>query len=358
MNDNPKVALFILNYNSKSFLGAVIESCKKQTYRNFKIIVIDNNSADESIDFLKTHYPNIELITNKKNIGVGAGFNKGIKKYLNNFEYMAFFNPDMKIHKHWLKETLWSLENDPQAQTCAGLLTDWQGKHTENAGGIIVNIFTGIFGGFLSGIPIKKLPKQYKNKTFPVFYSTLTSMLVRTNAFKKYGLFDEGYFMSSEEIDFCWRVWMNGGKILCNTKAKAAHYIHGSNPSTNIKLYIFKHTETNILLTYYKNLSTLTFLLLIVPLIIFRLTASLLYIPVSPRITITKLEGILLFFPQMLTKKYRTHRSFISQIKRQNDWIILKYNPTPLFSFTPIYTSMKKWFATIRISYTQSRKEK
>lgn len=353
MKKKYSVVHFILNYNSKEFLKYSLTSLMRQSYKNLKIVVIDNDSTDNSVVYIRRHYPNIEIIENKKNLGVGGGFNVGVKKYIHTSVYMGFFNPDIILDKYWTSHIVKILKQDADVQTCCGLIKSWGGRTIENAGGTIVNVFLGIFGGFLGGISTRSISVKYK-KEFPVFFATLTAMMVRSSAFKKYGLFDSHYFMSSEEADFCWRIWLNGKKVLCNPKAIIRHYIHGSKPNKKTALHIYKQTELNVLLTYYKNLEIVTFVLLFPIVLAARFLASLSYIFISPRITLAKITGLLEFFPKMFLKEYIEHRRFIEKIRKKSDWDVLKNNPTPPFSFYQFASLISSWFKNIRITFLQA----
>ena len=65
----PLVSIILLGYNSERDIKECIDSLKKQTYKNFEIIFVDNNSKDNSVKLIKKNYPNVNLILNKKNYG-------------------------------------------------------------------------------------------------------------------------------------------------------------------------------------------------------------------------------------------------------------------------------------------------
>lgn len=345
------VALLALSYNSQPFLKKLIASVRSQTYKNCHLIIIDNNSSDGSVPYLHRYYPHTELILNEKNLGVGGGYNIAIQAVLGRYDYIGLLNPDVVLDKNWVTHLANTLEKHKDIQACGGLVLNWNTTHIESAGGIIVNLLLGVFGGLHGGLPVQSLPKNFKEKEHAIFFSAFPAFMVKTSAFKKYGLFDADYFMSSEEVDLCWRIWNGGERVLCNPKAYIRHYIHGSNPNKKISLYIYRQTELNILLTYYKNLQIRTFIVLIFPLIFIRTLLAFSYIYISPRITISKLKGIYNFFPKIFSPKYLSHRRNISKIRKKSDWQVLKNNPTPLLSFKIIFFSIFSWFKNIRITF-------
>ena len=344
----PKVALVVLNYNGRDFIKGCIDSLLAQDYHNFYIFIIDNCSKDKSVDFIKEQYrcslyPKIIIIENSKNFGIGKGFNDTIKKLTKEFDYIGLFNSDIRVDKNWIKECVATFDKFNAAQVCASFILDWGGKTVDSAGGTIINFFAGVFGGFLGGIPIEKVPQEYKNQESRVFFGILTAMMVRSSAFEKFGFFDEDYFMYFEDIDFSWRVLIGGGKIYCNPKAIVYHYGHGSKPSKNLSLKLLKQTETNLLATYFKNLSYPSFFLVFIPLVLIRFIFSLFYLPISPKVTLSKISGIYLFFNKLLTGQYKEKRNNVSHIRKLNDWQVLMINPNFLFSFKTLFLSVKPW---------------
>ncbi|MBI3558923.1 glycosyltransferase family 2 protein [Candidatus Gottesmanbacteria bacterium] len=291
----------ILNYNSRPFLKNCLDSLINQIVKPDKILVVDNASIDDSVKFLEKFYPQITLVKNKSNLGVGKAFNQAIKKFSPDYKYVALFNPDIKLDKNWLKESIKILADHPEAEVAA----------SSNPGRIL-NIFAGLFVGATS----------LKNAQ-PVFFGVITAMLIRAGAFKKYGYFDEDYFMYFEDIDFCWRVLLGGGKILYAAKAKLWHFGHGSKPNPKLQLKIHSGAETNLLATYYKNLSV-PFLISLLPiLIIARSLGSLVYLKTDPALTLAKLKAIVLFILRVLKGSYNRKGFLAQKIRKIGDREIL-----------------------------------
>jgi GT2 family glycosyltransferase len=359
MDFNKKVALLILNYNSKEFIQTALDSLLAQSYTNFEIFAIDNDSSDGGVQYIKKHYPknkfpNINLVEHKNNYGYGKGVNKVIKQVYKKFEYVALIDPDIRLDKNWLEELVGTMENHLDSQICSCLTLDWEGNVIDNAGGVIVNIFAGIFTGFMGDLPVTQIPENYKNAEFPIIFGVATAMLVRSKAFEKYGFCDEDYFLYFEDFDLSWRIALGGGLNLCNTKAKAFHFGHGSKTSKNIQTKILKQTEINLFATYTKNFTLISLMDLLPPLLMARLIMSLIYIPISPKITTAKIIGIVTFLKNISSGKYSNQRKFISQIRIISDRELLSRNPISIFSIKPVLTKLLPWFHTINTSFSRS----
>src|SRR3989344_4336914 len=92
------LSIIIVSYNTKDFIGECIDSIKKNTKNlNYEIIVVDNASSDNSLEMLKTKFPDVILVESKENIGFSKANNLGVEK--SKGKYVLFLNPDTVIYK-------------------------------------------------------------------------------------------------------------------------------------------------------------------------------------------------------------------------------------------------------------------
>lgn len=342
MTSGESVALLILSYDSKSFLRDCITSLLGQTYQDFQIFLIDNHSIDGSVELVRHEFPQVNIIANPENYGFGRGFNEGIRLVQSKFDYMGLLNPDIKADPRWLEESVNTLREFPQAQICNSLVLNWDGNVVENAGGAILNLAAGVFGGFLSGTPRTEIPQQYKKRAFPVFFGIANAIVIKAQAFAKYGLLDENYFMYFEDIDLSWRILTGGGQVYCNPQAVVFHYGHGAKKSKEISLLLRERTETNLLSTYFKNLSLPTLILMLPLVVIVRSLVSLPYVLISPRLTWRKLKGIASFF--LSVPSLYPQRQAVQRNRMLGDWAVFASNPGSLFSFREVAKLAFPWF--------------
>jgi len=97
-----KISIITANYNGLKYLEPLFDSLKNQTYKNLEMILVDNNSSDDSIAFVEKKYPEVKIVKNKKNLGFAGGNNSALP-YCDG-EYVALINNDMVADPHWLDE--------------------------------------------------------------------------------------------------------------------------------------------------------------------------------------------------------------------------------------------------------------
>ncbi len=223
-----KIASIVVNYKRISETLKAVDSLNKQKGNlDQVIIVIDNNSKDDSVSKLRT-LKNIILIENHKNIGFAAANNQGIKIALKKkLDYVFLLNDDAWLDSNCLNELI---EGDkdiisPKIYFVPGFEFHKKrykksdlGKVIWYAGGKIDwnNIYANHVG-------VDILDNNQFNKLKPTDFTTGCAMLIKTDVFQKIGLFDEKYFMYWEDVDLCQRARKKGLTVFYNGFAKAWH---------------------------------------------------------------------------------------------------------------------------------------
>jgi len=191
-----------LNYNGKKYLKNCLDSIKKNTfYKNYKVIVVDNNSTDGSKKMIKTKYPKIDLIKNLKNEGFAKGnnicFKYTIKKY--NPSYFYLLNNDTLVKKNWLSEAIRTAEKNELVGIVGSKQLNFEGEPSISAGWI------KMFG----------VKYYYGNEEKEVGWVSGAGLLIKKEVIEKIGLLDEIYMPAYyEETDFEKRALYSGFKII------------------------------------------------------------------------------------------------------------------------------------------------
>ncbi len=197
-------AIVILNYNGKSFLEKFLPqviACSSQA----KIMVADNASTDDSIDFLKTNFPAIPLIINAENGGFAKGYNDSLKQI--DAEFYLLLNSDIEVSENWLLPLLEKMK-DPMVAGCQPKIKSFHQKthfeHAGAAGGYLDRNYYPFCRGRIVD-QIEHDHGQYDDEQ-EVFWATGAALLIRAKLFHQVGGFDESFFAHMEEIDLCWRI--------------------------------------------------------------------------------------------------------------------------------------------------------
>ncbi len=217
-----KVAVVILNWNGKKLLEKFIPSVIAHS-NEAAIYVVDNNSDDESVQFLQTTYPNIGVIKNDTNGGFAKGYNDGLKHI--NADLFCLLNSDVEVTPNWIHPILEAFQTLPNAAVIQPKILDL--KHEEYFE------YAGAAGGFIDklGYPfcrgrifqaLEKDTGQY-NDIKEVFWATGACMFIKSEVFKELEGFDEDYFAHQEEIDLCWRAKNRGHQVYYVGKSHVYH---------------------------------------------------------------------------------------------------------------------------------------
>ena len=227
MNKDQKIAIIIINWKKYDFTLSCIDSVLKSSYKNFKIVLIDNESQkDLSNEFEKNK--NIHIIKNEKNEGFARANNQAIKYSIKNgFDYILLLNNDTII-KYDLLGSLIKQSNTLNQQIIQPLILNYDGSKIWNAGGTINNFF-GTFHTLKKG----KIFKNFKSNSCLTEWFTGCCVFINTDIFKDIGYFDERFFAYYEDIDFSIRLKKMGYSIALMTDSHLQHYESASSKSIN-----------------------------------------------------------------------------------------------------------------------------
>lgn len=232
----PSVYTLVLNYNNYADTVETIESVLSMNYDSNVLLLIENSSDNTIIQKIRTTYPNLAIIENKKNLGYAGGNNIGIQAAIaGGVQYIFLLNNDVRLEKDVLKKCVSVMEKSPGCGACQPVIVASQNK------GIIWSAGTQLFFGyprlFLKGTKLQK----NGIKTAP-FGLVGCAILFRRTALQKTGLFDEALFLFHEETDWCIRAKKMDFSLLIISNAIVCHKI-----STTIgmfsKIYLYMLEE-------------------------------------------------------------------------------------------------------------------
>ncbi len=212
-----KVGVVILNYKVKDQVLKCVESVKKSSYKDLEIIVVDNNSHDGLENSIK-QFKDIFFIQTGDNLGYSGGNNQGIKKALDlDCEYIFILNPDTTIDSKCIEECLDGFK-DEEAGIIGPKVYFGDGKTIWYAGGKFD--LDNVLGSHLG---VNEIDQGQYDQVMETDFVSGGALFVKSEVFKKIGLFDERYFLYYEDSDLCFRAKKVGYKIMYIPSAKVYH---------------------------------------------------------------------------------------------------------------------------------------
>src|SRR5437763_12623341 len=139
MSNVPSVGIAILNWNGRHFLQTLLPLLQELSYPDYTVYIIDNNSTDDSIEFLKEHFPAVKVISLADNYGFAKGYNLGLAAIKE--DYYLMMNSDVEVGKDLLQPMVDLMESDKQVAICQPKVLSLRNKeyfeHAGAAGGMM-----------------------------------------------------------------------------------------------------------------------------------------------------------------------------------------------------------------------------
>lgn len=239
------IDIVIVNWNAGQLLRNCINSIISTTDINLvhKIIIIDNDSTDNSLQLLPEHR-SIHIIRNDRNEGFSKAANCGFRE--SDQKYILLLNPDTEVYKTTLSDSLRFMETHSDTDIMGCQLYNEEGKLSRSC-----SRFPTPLTFFFDATGLSKLaPKIFTPALLMTDWDHQSSrkvdqvmgafMFMRRDVFKKSGYFDELYFVYFEDLDFSKQLAQKGGKSFFNATIKAYHRGGGTTASaSSYRLFLF-----------------------------------------------------------------------------------------------------------------------
>jgi GT2 family glycosyltransferase len=215
----PRLTVAILSYDGRHLLEVILPSLARQHYRDFEVVVVDNGSRDDTVQWLAQSWPQVQVISLPENVGVTAALN--VCAHAGEGELLALFNNDIELDPDCLGELAGALEAHPQAGWAAGKLRDFQRRELLDGAG---DVFTWAATGGRRGNG--ELDRGQYDAPGEVFGACGGAALYRRSVLRLVGDFDEDFFAFYEDVDWNLRAQLAG--FSCRYVASALAYHMGS----------------------------------------------------------------------------------------------------------------------------------
>ncbi len=259
-----KITIVIPTRNARHYLPDCLESVYRQRYPRelTQIVVVDNNSSDSTVDYIKEKYAGIKIIENRKNLGFAEANNQGyFLAQKNHSDYLVLLNQDTIVEPNWLNHLMALASSDKKIAMVQPKILLYPEKQLINSFGNSIH-----FLGFAYCNRCWEKDQQGMMQPFELPYASGAACLIKMSALDRTGLFNERLFAYHEDVDLGWRLRLAGYKILFDSSATIYHkYIF------NKGRYKYYYTERNRWIIMLQNYKLATLLLLAPALVLMEL---------------------------------------------------------------------------------------
>ncbi len=215
---SPLVYVIVLNYNGRRWLPHCLSTLAETRYENFRVIVVDNASSDDSLEFAGEQFPGVEVIANRTNLGFSEGNNVGVRAALrNDADYVVLLNPDTKVEPEWLGALIAVGESDPRIGILGAVQLEYDGDD--------FNDWTKM----AAREHLDELRRLESARSYiPMAWVEGACFAVKRSVLEEVGLLDPIFFSFYEEIDLCRRAICQEYKVVLVPRSQIRHYRGGS----------------------------------------------------------------------------------------------------------------------------------
>ena len=220
-----ELAVIILNWNGRKLLEQFLPIASRYSItEDADLIVADNGSTDDSVEWVKSHHPEVKVLSFSENYGFAEGYNKAIKQ--TQYKYTILLNSDVEVTEDWTRPLLDFMRRNSDVGALQPKIRSWKERTKFE--------YAGAAGGYLDklGYPycrgrlfdsIEEDRGQYDGKVVDVCWASGAALMVRTDIYLKVGGLDARFFAHMEEIDLCCRIHGAGYRVVAVPDAMVFH---------------------------------------------------------------------------------------------------------------------------------------
>jgi GT2 family glycosyltransferase len=314
-----KIFVVIPNWNGADLIADCLESLKNQTL-SAKVIVVDNGSADDSIEIIEKRFPEVELVKLPKNTGFSGGVNTGISHALEQYaDAVALLNNDAVADKDWLSQLVQTMKHSDELGIVTSKIVRSDKKTLDSTGD-----FYSAWGTAFPRGRDEPDTGQFEEPE-EVFSASGGASLYKSSMLRQIGLFDQDFFAYYEDVDISFRARLAGWNVFYQPKAVVYHKVG----ATSSKIHDFGtyHGLKNIFFLSYRNLP--------LSLLLWQFPKRALYYTAlharawtlgKPLASLKALGKILILLPKKTVERHRIQKHRKLSAKQLNKII---YHPLP-----------------------------
>lgn len=335
---HPRISIIIANRNGEHYLRTCLVSLLKSSLEDYEIIIIDNNSTDSSIEII-TEFARkdrrIKILRNNINRGVPFSRNRAIKEA--NGDILVFLDNDTKVDKNWLNGIIQTFSSDSTIGALQCKIFDFKKNDLIQEIGMKLYPYTGF------GTTLGRGEKDHGQFDRPVEIIALGAALaVKKDIARRLGGFDLKLMHTTDDLDFSWRIWISGYRVMLSPNSRIYHYT--KEHKHNYKLYF--HLSKNSLRMITKNYELPNIIKFLPLSLIFNITGG-----VSVLLSRGSIDGILGVFLGIIWYLYTLpdtlkERSKVQKLRKTRDKEIFD----KVMISTNVFNILKTYFSGRKIS--------
>ena len=246
-----ELAVIILNWNGRKLLEQFLPVASRYSItEDADLIVADNGSTDDSVEWVKAHHPEVKVLSFSENYGFAEGYNKAIKQ--TQYKYTILLNSDVEVTEGWTRPLLDFMRRNGDVGALQPKIRSWRERSKFE--------YAGAAGGYLDklGYPycrgrlfdsIEVDNGQYDGKVVDICWASGAALMVRTDLYLKVGGLDKRFFAHMEEIDLCCRIHAAGYRVVVVPDAMVFH-VGGASLAQGNPKKTYLNFRNNLLLLY------------------------------------------------------------------------------------------------------------
>ena len=237
-------SVIVLNWNGERFLGACLDSLRRQTFTGLETILVDNGSTDGSVELVKRDFHDVKVVALDRNIGFSAGNNEGIRRARG--RYVALMNNDAEADPHWIEEIVKAFERHPEIGMCASKILLYDNRALADSCGDFYSV-EGVAGkiGHLES-------QECYEESREVFGACAGAAIYRRSMLEELGGFDEDFFIVHEDSDLNFRAQLLGYRCIYVPTAVVYHHLGATIGKGSDRAVYFSQRNTEFV--YLKNM--------------------------------------------------------------------------------------------------------
>ena len=246
-----ELAVIILNWNGRKLLEQFLPVASRYSItEDADLIVADNGSTDDSVEWVKAHHPEVKVLSFSENYGFAEGYNKAIKQ--TQYKYTILLNSDVEVTEDWTRPLLDFMRRNSDVGALQPKIRSWKERTKFE--------YAGAAGGYLDklGYPycrgrlfdsIEEEHGQYDGKVVDICWASGAALMVRTDIYLKVGGLDARFFAHMEEIDLCCRIHGAGYRVVAVPDAMVFH-VGGASLAQGSPKKTYLNFRNNLLLLH------------------------------------------------------------------------------------------------------------